>query len=141
MRNSPRKSGSTKSKTRSGVRPPKEVSPEKKSIKEDKSTPGPGRDAKEGKAFFARAKNAFLKCDYWTTIQFCQQAIEIIGDQAEYYHLLGMAQKENPKWRQDAERNLKIAIKLDPWRPEYLVALGKLYRDAGMGLRAEKMFE
>jgi len=121
--------------------PPKEVSPEKKSIKEEESTPAPVRDAKEGKAFFAQAKNAFLKCDYWRTIQFCQQAIEIIGDQPEYYHLLGMAQKENPKWRQDAERNLEIAIKLDPWRPEYLVALGKLYQDAGMSLRAEKMFE
>jgi tetratricopeptide (TPR) repeat protein len=121
--------------------PPKEVSPEKKSIKEDESTPAPVRDAKDGKAFFAQAKNAFLKCDYWMTIQFCQQAIEIIGDQPEYYHLLGMAQKENPKWRKDAERNLKIAIKLDSWKPEYLVALGKLYQDAGMSVRAEKMFE
>ncbi len=121
--------------------PPKEVFPEKKSIKEDKSARAPVRDAKEGKAFFARAKNAFLKCDYWMTIQFCQQAIEITGDQAEYYHLLGMAQKENPKWRKDTERNLKIAIKLDPWRPEYLVALGKLYQDAGMSVRVEKIFE
>lgn len=111
------------------------------SIKEDKSTPAPVRDAKEGKAFFAQAKNAFLKCDYWMTIQFCQQAIEIISDQPEYYHLLGMAQRENPKWRQDAERNLKIAIKLDPWKPEYLVALGRVYQDAGMSLRAEKLFE
>ena len=90
------------------------------------------RDAKEGKTFFAQAKNAFLKCDYWMTIQFCQQAIEIIGDQPEYYHLLGMAQRENPKWRQDAERNLKIAIKLEPWETRYLVSLGQLYEKAGM---------
>jgi hypothetical protein len=121
--------------------PPKEVPREKKPAKEGKGAPAPARDAKEGKAFFAQAKNAFLKCDYWMTIQFCQQAIEIISDQPEYYHLLGMAQKENPKWRQDAERNLKIAIKLDPWKPEYLVALGKVYQDAGMSLRAEKLFE
>jgi hypothetical protein len=105
------------------------------------AAPAPVRDEKEGKALFAQAKNAYLKCDYWRTIQFCQQAIEIISDQAEIYHLLAVAQKENPKWRKDAERNLQIAIKLDPWKPEYLVALGKLYQEAGLGTRAAKAFE
>jgi len=75
------------------------------------------------------------------TIQLCQQAIEIVSDDAGLYHLLAMAQKENPKWRKDAERNLQIAIKLDPWKPEYLVSLGKLYRDGGLHSRAEKVFE
>ncbi len=99
------------------------------------------RDPAEAKAHYLRAKKAYALEDYWRTIQLCQQAIEIVSDQAEYYHLLGMAQSENPKWRLDAERNFKIATNLDPWKSKYLSALGKLYLKAGMTLRARKIFE
>ena len=109
--------------------------------KEETKEPRPARSEKEGKALFAQAKNSYLRGDYWMTIQLCQQAIEIVSDDAGLYHLLAMAQEENPKWRKDAERNLQIAIKLDPWKPEYLVSLGKLYRAGGLHSRAEKVFE
>jgi tetratricopeptide (TPR) repeat protein len=95
----------------------------------------------EAKALFSRAKRAYQEHDFWNSIQLCQQAIEIVSDEAEYYHLLGLALQENPKWRQDAERNFKIASNLDPWKTEYLLALGKLYQKAGMNLRASKMFQ
>ncbi len=55
--------------------------------------------------------------------------------------MLGLAQAQNSKWRLDAERNLKIAAKLDPWKPGYFVALGELYQKAGMRLKAQRMFE
>ena len=45
------------------------------------------------------------------------------------------------KWRVDAARNLEIAIKLDPWKAEYFVALGKLYGKSGLRRRAKTMFE
>ncbi|MGH9461811.1 MAG: J domain-containing protein, partial [Vicinamibacteria bacterium] len=70
----------------------------------------PVRSAGEGMALFAQAKRAYIQRDFWNTIQFCQQAIEIVSDNPEIYHLLAMAQKENPKWRKDAEKNLQIAI-------------------------------
>jgi len=92
-------------------------------------------------ALFAQAKRAYIQRDFWNTIQFCQQAIEIISDNPEIYYLLAMAQKENPKWRKDAEKNLQIAIKLDSWKPEYLLALGKLYQEGGLHTRAAKVFE
>lgn len=98
-------------------------------------------DPKAAKAFFARARKAYEKKDYWETIQLCRQAIEIARDRAEHFHLLGLALSHNPKWRVDAEQNLKIATNLDPWKPEYFVALGELYRRAGMHVRARKMFE
>jgi curved DNA-binding protein CbpA len=111
---------------------------EKKSkIEQLERTRGPA----EAKAHYLRAKKAYDTEDYWSTIQLCQQAIEIVSDQAEYYHLLGMAQSENPKWRLDAERNFKIATNLDPWKSKYLSSLGKLYLKAGMALRAQKIFE
>jgi hypothetical protein len=101
----------------------------------------PVRSASEGSALFAQAKRAYVQRDFWNTIQFCQQAIEIVSDNPEIYYLLAMAQKENPKWRKDAERNLQIAIKLDSWKPDYLLALGKLYQEGGLHTRAAKMFE
>jgi len=117
--------------------PPKEGT----SAKEEVVEPQSSRSPDEGKSLFAQAKHAFIQRDFWTTIQLCQQAIEIIADNAEIYHLLAMAQKENPKWRKDAEKNLQIAIKLDPWKPDYMVALGKLYEDGGLHSRAAKMFD
>lgn len=99
------------------------------------------RDPNEAKALFQRAKQAYQQDDYWNTIQLCQQAVEIVSDQGEYYHLLGLALSKNPKWRQDAEKNLNIAAKLDPWKSAYFGSLGKLYLDAGLNLRAQKVFE
>ncbi len=116
-------------------RPSKEKSQEKASPLERSRHPD------EAKALFHRAKQAYQQDDYWNTIQLCQQAIEIVSDQSKYYHLLGLALAKNPKWRQDAEKNLKIAAKLDPWKSAYLGSLGKLYLDAGMNLRAQKAFE
>jgi curved DNA-binding protein CbpA len=101
----------------------------------------PVRSAGEGMALFAQAKRAYIQRDFWNTIQFCQQAIEVVSDNPEIYHLLAMAQKENPKWRKDAEKNLQIAIKLDPWKPDYLLTLGKLYQDGGLHTRAAKVLE
>ena len=103
--------------------------------------PSPRRDPEEAKALFARAKRAYQEEDYWQTIQLCQQAIDIVADRGEYYHLLGLAQAQNSKWRLKAEQNLKIAAKLDPCKPEYFVALGELYQKAGMRLKAQSMFE
>jgi tetratricopeptide (TPR) repeat protein len=121
------------------------ASPAEAKKKEDKSAdadvPERKRDPNEARAHYLRAKKAYDQEDYWTTIQLCQQAIEIVSDQAEYYHLLGLAQSQNPKWRLDAERNFKIATNLDPWKSTYFVALGKLYEKAGMGVRAQRAFD
>jgi curved DNA-binding protein CbpA len=99
------------------------------------------RHPSEAKALFQRAKQAYVEDDFWNTVQLCQQAIEIVSDQGEYYHLLGQALAKNPKWRQDAEKNFKIAANLEPFKSAYLGSLGKLYLDAGMSMRAQKVFE
>jgi len=108
---------------------------------EPPSAPPAVADSGEAKALFARARKAYDKKDYWEAIQLCRQAIELARDRAEHFHLLGLALSHNPKWRQDAEQNLRIATNLDPWKPEYFVALGELYRRAGLQVRASKMFE
>ncbi len=52
-----------------------------------------------------------------------------------------MALSENPKWRQDAEKNMKIAANLDPFKASYVLELAKLYEKAGLHLRAQKTLE
>ncbi len=95
----------------------------------------------EADALFATAKRAYTEGDHWRAIQLCQQAIEIVGDKADYYHLLGLSLAENPKWRADAARNLQIAAKLDPRDAKYFVALGELYEKSGLRVRAKRAFE
>jgi tetratricopeptide (TPR) repeat protein len=101
----------------------------------------PAADAAAAKSLFQKAQQSFDSSDFWNAIQLCQKAADLAPDRAEIYHLLGLALSRNPMWRQDAEKNLRIATNLDPWKADYFVALGTLYREVGLHLRARKAFE
>ena len=110
------------------------------------SVPGSGKarptgDAAAAQALYARARHAFDQQDFWQAIQLCQQAIDVAPERAELYHLLGRALSQNPKWRQDAEKNFRIATNLDPWKADYQVELARLYDSVGLHLRARKAYE
>jgi tetratricopeptide (TPR) repeat protein len=99
-------------------------------------------NSEEAKLLFAQAKRSYREQDYWKTIELCRASIELGGDNdPERFHLLGRALAENPRWRKDAEQNLKIAQKLKPWEPRYLVSLGKLYEKEGLTQRAQRIYE
>ncbi len=98
-------------------------------------------DAAEASSLFRRAQQAYTASDFWNAVQLCQQAIDKAPERADIYHLLGLALSKNPKWRQDAEKNLRIATNLDPWKADYFLALGSLYQELGLHLRARKVFE
>jgi tetratricopeptide (TPR) repeat protein len=114
--------------------PPRPPAPREAEAEEPPNNDGDHREARD---LFRRAKKAFEKKDYWGTIVHCRYAIQFADDQAEYFHLLGLALAQNRQWRQEAEENLKIATDLDPSKPEYFGALGELYRDEGL----DRMFE
>ena len=78
---------------------------------------------------FARAELAFLKQDYWETIQLCRHVIEISGEEAKYHHLLGLALLQNANWQEEAKECLRKATELDPENSEYIQALGELYEE------------
>jgi len=101
----------------------------------------PAGDAAEAMSLYRRAQHAYQALDFWNAIQLCHRAIDQAPERAEIYHLLGLALSKNPKWRQDAEKNLRIATNLDPWKADYFLALGSLYQEAGLHLRARKAFE
>ncbi len=100
-----------------------------------------GGDAAEAMSLFRRAQQAYQASDFWNAIQLCHEAIDQAPERGEIYHLLGLALSKNPKWRQDAEKNLRIATNLDPWKADYFVSLGRLYQEVGLHLRARKAFE
>jgi len=101
----------------------------------------PAGDAAEAMSLYRRAQHAYQALDFWNAIQLCHRAIDQAPERAEIYHLLGLALSKNPKWRQDAEKNLRIATNLDPWKADYFLALGSLYQEVGLHLRARKAFE
>ena len=98
-------------------------------------------DPSDAKAFYQRAKHAYDRDDFWGAIELARQAVEVAPDVAAHYHLLGLALSRNPKWLQDAEKNLKIAANLDPFKASYQLELAKLYEEAGLHLRAQKTLE
>jgi curved DNA-binding protein CbpA len=103
---------------------------------------GRSKNPEEAKTLFKQAKRAYKEQDFWRAIEFCRASIELSEDNdPERFHLLGKALSENPRWRQDAEQNLKIAHKLKPWEPRYLVSLAKLYEKVGMQHRAQRLYE
>ncbi len=105
------------------------------------STSSDAHDRARAKSIFESACDAFGAEDYWQAIVLCREAIDLASDQAEYYHVLGLALAHNRKWRLEAEQNLKMATVLDPGNPEYLSSLGTLYEREGLRLRARTMFE
>ena len=95
----------------------------------------------ESTRFFHQAQEAYDVSDFWGCIELARKAVDLAPDVAAYYHLLGLALSQNPKWRQDAEKNFKIAASLDPFKATYVLELAKLYEQAGLHLRAQKTFE
>jgi len=103
---------------------------------------GRPKNPEEAKSLFIQAKRAYKEQDFWRAIELCRSSIELSEDNdAERFHFLGKALSENPRWRQDAEQNLKIAQNLKPWEPRYLVSLAKLYEKVGMQHRAQRLYE
>jgi hypothetical protein len=96
----------------------------------------------EAKVLFAQAKRAYKEQDFWRAIELCRASIELCEENdPERFHLLGKALSENPRWRQDAEQNLKIAHNLKPWEPCYLVSLARFYDKVGLQHRAQRLYE
>ena len=104
-------------------------------------TSAPRGNPGDAAGLFHRAQQAFGTEDFWTCIELSREAVDLAPDCAAYYHLLGLALAKNPKWRQDAEKNLKIAANLDPFKASYVLELAKLYERAGLHLRAQKTLE
>ena len=98
------------------------------------------KNPERAKELFAAAKSAFIQADFWNAIELSRRAIELNDEEAEYHFVLGQALAQNPRWRQEAEQEIKTATTLAPWNAKYFVGLGELYRASGMDSRAKRLF-
>jgi tetratricopeptide (TPR) repeat protein len=103
------------------------------------SSPTEDSTASGALVYFQEGRRALQRRDYWRAIELFRVAVGERGDQAPYHFLLAEALSKNPRWRHEAEKSYQRAIELDPCRPEYYVALAKLYRSAGLRQRAETL--
>jgi len=97
--------------------------------------------ADEAAAIHSRAEYAFTAGDHWECIELTRECVELAPDVAGHYNLMGRALAHNPKWRPDAQKNLKIAMNLDPFNARYVLDLAKLYEHQGLHLRAQRALD
>jgi len=93
--------------------------------------------------YFAKALRCKREADFHNAIQYGKLAISHNSSDARYFCLLADCQVRNPegRWQKMAEENYRRATQLDPWNPDYWMALGRLYKRRGMRLRARRNFE
>ena len=95
-----------------------------------------------GQHYYGLARRAFREGDYHNCMIYCQEALRH-DDQAAYHALMADTQVRNPdkRWQRQAEENYEKAIELDPWNPDHLISLARLYRSQGLKSRARKLLE
>ena len=69
---------------------------------------------------------------------FFQNAVKADDERAEYLEALGAIQALNPQLKAHAERNLKLAIKLEPSRASAFLMLALLFAKLGRAEHAER---
>jgi tetratricopeptide (TPR) repeat protein len=103
-----------------------------------------GQEERQAKAqeYYQMARRAFQKADYQNCLTYCQESLRH-EPLAMTHALLGDVLVRNPdrRWQRQAEDNYQKAIEMDPWNPDHLVALGRLYRGQGLQSRARKVIE
>ena len=92
-------------------------------------------------AQFRKGKSLFDSGDYEGALSFFSEAVRIWKGSARYYRLLGMTKARIPLYSREAESDLSEAIRLEAWNPENYIALGRLYKSAGLSVKATRQFE
>ncbi len=69
-----------------------------------------------------------------------KQLIRLDSKKSAYYYYLGLALDHIPGQNKEAEKVLKIAIRLENYNPRYYLALGYLYLNRNMKRQARQQF-
>jgi tetratricopeptide (TPR) repeat protein len=98
---------------------------------------------RQAEKHFLKAKEYFKEADFFNCIQFCKLAVKYNSKEAPFFSLMGDALLKNPdsRWQRLAEESYRKALEIDPWNAEYLIALGRLYKQQGLKQRAKRHFE
>jgi cytochrome c-type biogenesis protein CcmH/NrfG len=90
----------------------------------------------------ASAEREFAEGHYWDALQVVESVLgELEGRVRRRACLLrARALGRNPKWRKEAEDQLKEILAEDPGNVDALFHLGELYKAGGMSTRATALF-
>jgi tetratricopeptide (TPR) repeat protein len=104
------------------------------------SSPGPSSSHMVAKENFMQGKSLINAKHYAEAIGYLKRAVRIKPDDGDYHAYLGYAMSKTVQYRREAEDHFLKAIELSPMNINAYLHLGRLYRDARMYLKAEKIF-
>jgi curved DNA-binding protein CbpA len=90
---------------------------------------------------FQLGRTLYNQGRYEEALPFLSDAVRLWKDNAQYYFYLALAETKIPSFRLQAEKDFLEAIRLEPWSPNFYVALGLLYKEEGMNHKALKQME
>jgi curved DNA-binding protein CbpA len=89
---------------------------------------------------FARARLLVERGRYSDAVTYLENAIQLDGMQSSYHYELGRLLGGNPRRREEAERHLIEASRLDPSQVDPYIALGQVYARTGRLADAARAF-
>lgn len=90
--------------------------------------------------YFHKAQELYSQQRYKDAIALSSHAVKLLPSNAEYVFFLAKAQSMIPLFRKQAESGFLRAIDLEPLNPESYLALGQMYWEEGLTIKAEKLF-
>lgn len=87
------------------------------------------------------ACNALEKKDYATAITYLREAVKHAPEVVAYRARLASLCMQNPKLRREAEEHLQAILRIEPKNCDAMLALGQIYKQAGMEKSARIQFE
>jgi tetratricopeptide (TPR) repeat protein len=112
-----------------GERPVRRVAPNR-----------PCKPAVDTEALLQEAKFLISAEKFSAAANRLKQLIRLDSKKSAYYYYLGLALDHVPGQNKEAEKVLKIAIRLENYNPRYYLALGYLYLNRNMKRQARQQF-
>jgi len=97
-------------------------------------------NVEKARARFAEGKETLRKRSYTEAAELFGQAVYLDSSVADYHFYLGLSLGKKKKLR-EAEKALRQALKIEPFKADYIAELGHIYLQLGFKLRAQNTFE
>ncbi len=97
-------------------------------------------NAEKARVRFREGKETFRKRSYTEAAELFGQAAYLDNSVADYHFYLALSLEKEKKWR-EAEKALRQALKIEPFKADYIAELGHIYLQLGFKLRAKNTFE
>jgi len=90
---------------------------------------------------FQKGKALYIQGRYEEALSHLTEAVKLRGNNAKYFSILAKTESKIPYYRRQAEQDFLKAIQIEPWNPDFHVALGLFYKNEGLKIKAVRQFE